>query len=121
MYEARADKKHDFLAEIKLKKTLQEIYPGMDLAILARDDSSLLPSVETKFGKCPVGAFGSYQFTHTEANFVPFIDISTVPREANISASELVQPRVQHLNMYYLIRWIVPRKLFSFPLWLMKQ
>ena len=93
LYEARADRKHDFLAEVKLKKTLQEINPGMGLAILAPDDSSLLPSVETKFGKCPVGAFGSYQLTHTEANFVPFIDISTVPREANILSSELVYPR----------------------------
>ena len=49
LYEARADEKHDFLAEMKLKKTLQEVNPGMGLAILAQDDSSLLPSVETKF------------------------------------------------------------------------
>lgn len=78
MYEAITDEKHNFLAKIKLKKTLQEINPGMGLAILAPDDSSLLPSVEIKFGKCPVGAFGCYHLTHTKANFVPFIDISTV-------------------------------------------
>ena len=78
LYEARADEKHIFLAKIKLKKPLQEINSGMGLAILAPDDSSLLPSVEIKFGKCPVGAFGCYQLTHNKANFVPFIDISTV-------------------------------------------
>ena len=59
LYQARADEKHDFLAKIKLKKTLQEINQGMGLAILTPDDSSSLPSVKTNFGKCPVGAFGS--------------------------------------------------------------
>ena len=38
LYEAKADEKHDF-SEIKLKKTLQEINPGMGLGILAPDDS----------------------------------------------------------------------------------
>ena len=46
LYEARANMKHDFAAEMNLKKTLQGISPGMGLAIMAQDESSLLPRVD---------------------------------------------------------------------------
>lgn len=65
----------------------------MGLAILAQDDSSLLPCVETRFGESPVGSVCSYQLTLTEANFETFVDISSVPREGNISETELAYPR----------------------------
>ena len=93
LYEARANVKHDFTAEMNLKKTMQEINSGMGLAIMANDDSSLLSCVETKFGKSPVGSFCSYQLTHTEANFMAFVDISSVQRESNISLTEFSYPR----------------------------
>ena len=92
LFEARADPQHSVTAEMNLKKALQKINPGMGLAIMAQDDSSV-HSVETTFGESPVGSFYSYQLTHTEANFLAFVDISSVPRETNRTETELTYPR----------------------------
>lgn len=59
----------------------------MGLAIMAQDDSCLLPHVETRFGESPVA------LVLTEANFETLVDISSVAREGNISETELAYPR----------------------------
>ena len=92
IYDARCISQHDFQAEMNLKKALEKINPQMCLSIIARDYSSLIKCVETKFGKRQIGSFCSYQLTHTKANFVATIDISSVPRN-DIGESELTYPR----------------------------
>ena len=92
IYDARCNPEHDFQAEMNLKKALEKINPQMGLSIMAREDSSLSKCVETKFGKSQIGSFCSYQLTHTEANFVATIDISSVPRN-DIGETELTYPR----------------------------
>lgn len=65
----------------------------MGLAIMAQDDSSLLPRVETRFGESLVALVCSYHLTLTEVNFQTFVDVSSVGREGNISETELAYPR----------------------------
>ena len=93
LYDARSNPKHDLQPEITLKKALQQINPQMGLAIMARDDASFNSYVETKFGESQIGLFCSYQLTHTEANFVATVDISSMPREDVRTETELTYPR----------------------------
>lgn len=55
-------------AGIKFKNALKQINPQMGLALMEKDDSSINNSVATN------------QLTHTEANFMATMDISTMPR-----------------------------------------
>ena len=57
------------------------------MAILAQDNSSLLPHVEAGFGE------SALELVLTEANFETLVDISSVAREGNISETELAYPR----------------------------
>ena len=92
IYDARCNPQHDFQAEMNLKKALEKINPQMCLSIIARDYSSLIKCVETKFGKRQIGSFCSYQLSLPEPNFVATVDISSVPRN-DIGESELTYPR----------------------------
>lgn len=65
----------------------------MGLALMERDGSSLNSCVETRFGESQVGSFCSYQLTHSEANFVATVDISSMPREDVSTDTELTYPR----------------------------
>ena len=92
LYEARSNPSHDVEAERKFKETLKDINPQMGLALMEKDDSSLNHSVETKFGECQIGSICSYQLSHTEANFVATVDISSMPRDVT-EETELTYPR----------------------------
>ena len=48
--------------------------------------------METKFGESQIGSICSYQLTHTEANFVATVDISSVPKDDS-GETELSYPR----------------------------
>ena len=78
---------------MKLKKALQQISPQMGLSLMAKEDLSQNNCVETKFGENQIGSFCSYQLTHTEANFVATVDISTIPRQEDSRETELIYPR----------------------------
>ena len=92
LYDARSNPVHDFQAEMNLKKALQNINPQMGLSVMAKDDSTVNSCVETKFGESQIGSLCSYQLTHTEANFVATVDISSIPRD-DIDEAELTYPR----------------------------
>ena len=94
MYDARTNPQHDVEAEMKFKKALKQINPQMGLALMERDDSSINNCVETKFGESQIKSFCSYQLTHTEANFVATVDISSMPREGVSVDNELTYPRL---------------------------
>ena len=93
LYDARTNPQHDVEAEMKFKKALKQLNPQMGLALMARDDSSINSCVETKFGESQTGSFCSYQLTHTEANFVATVDISSIPREDVSADTEHTYPR----------------------------
>lgn len=87
LYEARSNPSHDVEAERKFKETLKDINPQMGLALM-----------ETKFGErvwrepSQIGSICSYQLSHTEANFVATVDISSMPRDVT-KETELTYPR----------------------------
>ena len=92
LYDARSNPVHDVQAEMSLKNAHQNINPQMGLSVMAKDDSTVNSCVETKFGESQIGSFCSYQLTHTEANFVATVDISSVPRD-DMDEAELSYPR----------------------------
>ncbi|KAK3699227.1 hypothetical protein QZH41_011271 [Actinostola sp. cb2023] len=47
---------------------------------LVQVGSTPAPSVETQYGKCPVGSYGSYQLGYTESNFKVWENLETVQR-----------------------------------------
>ena len=51
--------------------------------------------MQIKFGQSQTGSFGSYQLTHTKANFSATIAIAidSIPRLNNSSPTELTYPR----------------------------
>lgn len=55
-------------AGMKFKNDVKQINPQMGLALMEKDDSSINNSVATN------------HLTHTEANFMATVDISTLPR-----------------------------------------
>ena len=90
--DARSNPVHDVQAEMNFKKALQNVNPQMGLSVMAKDDCTDNSCVETKFGESQSGSFCSYQLTHTEANFVATVDISSIPRE-DMDETELTYPR----------------------------
>ena len=90
--DARSNPAHDVQAEMNFKKALQNVNPQMGLSVMAKDDCTDNSCVETKFGESQSGSFCSYQLTHTEANFVATVDISSIPRE-DMDETELTYPR----------------------------
>ena len=92
LYEARSNPSHDVEAEKKFKETLKDINPQIGLALMGKDDSSLNRTLETKFGESQIGSFCSYQLSHTEANFVATVDISSMPRDVT-KETEFTYPR----------------------------
>ena len=81
LYEARMKVKHSINDEKNLKKELSRIDPNMGFAHMHLDeDEEPKSAVATKFGKCQVGSFLSYQVGFTESNFKATADIDSVPR-----------------------------------------
>ena len=64
----------------------------MGLSVMAKDNCTVNSCVETKFSESLSGSFCSYQLTHTEANFVATVDISSIPRD-DMDETELTYPR----------------------------
>lgn len=81
LYEAISNPSHDVEAERKFKETPKDINPQMALALM-----------KTKFGESQIGPICSYQLSHTEANFVATVDISSMPRDVT-KETELTYPR----------------------------
>jgi len=79
LYDARKVTTHNKTAEQKLKDDLKLIDSNMGLAQMASGDI-IQPTVDTKFGKCQIGSYLSYQVGFTESNFKAIADIECVPR-----------------------------------------
>ena len=77
LYEARNNAIVQETEEKKFKDTLRSINPNLGLAKIS---SNHVDSVDTKFGRSPVGSFSSYQLSITESNFDVSVNIDTVPR-----------------------------------------
>lgn len=67
LYESRKKCKSQVSAETHLKEELSKIIPKMGLCEVANSES--VNSVDTRFGKSPLGSYASYQLTFTESNF----------------------------------------------------
>ena len=69
-------------AKQKLKEQLIQIDPNMGLSQIATEQIDQMHNRlrETKFGKCQVGCFLSYQVSLTEAHFEATASIDCVPR-----------------------------------------
>lgn len=67
LYESRNKCKSQVSAETHLKEELSQIIPKMGLCEVANSES--VNSVDTRFGKSPLGSYASYQLTFTESNF----------------------------------------------------
>ena len=82
VYDARMKTTHNVAAEQKLKEQLKQIDPNIGLSHMASEqiDQSHTRLVETKFRKCQVGCFWSYQVSLTWAHFEATASIDCVPR-----------------------------------------
>jgi hypothetical protein len=104
LYEARMKVTHDNNAEHKLKEELKNINPNVGFAqMLCEKDAQETPNVETKFGKCKVGSYLSYQVTLTESNFKATADIDCVPRLLVVNEQQLNYLRFPLRNMEEMI------------------
>ncbi|XP_073237731.1 uncharacterized protein [Porites lutea] len=96
VYDARMKTTHNVAAEQKLKEQLKQIDPNMGLSQMASEqiDQTHTRLVETKFGKCQVGCFLSYQVSLTEAHFEATASIDCVPRLSQVTKNQaLTYPR----------------------------
>jgi len=69
--------------------------PNMSLSKMALD-SPQTEFVDTKYGKCPKGSFGSYQLALAESNFSANADLSAVPRRIQVLANCEEYPHFPH-------------------------
>ena len=78
---------HNVAAEQTLKEQLKQIDPNVGLSQMASEqiDQTHTRLVETKFGKCQVGCFLSYQVSLTEADFEATASIDCVPRLSQVT------------------------------------
>ena len=96
LYEARISAVcHEEKIE-QFKQDLSKIYANMGLSQMA-SDTRQHNMVDTKFGKCPIGSFGSYQLLFTESNFSAKADTSSVPRRIEALNCEQF-PRFPHIE-----------------------
>ena len=96
VYDARMKTTHNVAAEQKLKEQLKQIDPNMGLSQMASEQIDQMHTrlVETKFGKCQVGCFSSYQVSLTEAHFEATASIDCVPRLNQVTKNQaLTYPR----------------------------
>jgi len=95
LYEARVNLSYNEQNIQQFKKDLSLMNPNMGLSQMALD-APQTELLDTKYGKCPKGSFGSYQLAFTESNFSANADLSAVPRriEALVNCEEY--PRFPH-------------------------
>jgi hypothetical protein len=79
LYDASMVMTHNKNAEQKLKDELKKIDANMGLAQMASGES-IQQNVDTKFGKCQMGSYLSYQVGFAESDFKATADIECVPR-----------------------------------------
>lgn len=99
LYEARMKLKYDRTAEENMKRELSKINPNMGFSQMANDIEKT-SSIETKFGKCQVGSYLTYQVGFTESNFRASCNIDSIQRLVIPNdANELKYPRFPLRNL----------------------
>ena len=96
VYDARMKTTHNVAAEQKLKEQLKQIDPNMGLSQMAsqQTDQTSTEHIETKFGKCQIGCFLSYQVALTESHFDTSASIDCIPRLDQVTKNQaLIYPR----------------------------
>ena len=96
VYDARMKTTHNVAAEQKLKEQLKQIDPNMGLSQMAsqQTDQTSTEHIETKFGKCQIGCFLSYQVALTESHFDASASIDCIPRLDQVTKNQaLTYPR----------------------------
>lgn len=83
LYEARSSIALQNQREVTLQQRLKELNPNMALPLIMTPSTENTEYVDTKFGKCSKGSYGSYQLQFTEANFQVFCNIDSVTRTVN--------------------------------------
>jgi len=85
LYEARRNNSNFDESLKSFMASLNRIDPKLGLVQVG---STPAPSVETQYGKCPVGSYGSYQLGYTESNFKVWENLETVQRRDIDMAAE---------------------------------
>ncbi|KAL9967600.1 hypothetical protein ACROYT_G025862 [Oculina patagonica] len=92
VYDARMKTTHNLTSEQKLKVQLKQIDPNMGLSQMASEQTDQTSTVhkETKFGKCQVGSFLSYQVALTESHFKATASIEYIPRLDQVNRNQVL-------------------------------
>lgn len=106
LYDARMKTTHNEVKEEEFKRELKIINPNMGLSQMASEQAIATDHngyKETRFGKCQVGSFLSYQVALSESNFEATASVDCIPRVPLTSNRTLMYPRFPLRNIEEMV------------------
>ena len=106
LYDARMKTTHNEAKEKEFKRELNIINPNMGLSQMASGQG--VPTnhngyKETRFGKCQVGSFLSYQVALSESNFEAIASVDCISRIQLTSNQTILYPRFSLRNIEEMV------------------
>lgn len=106
LYDARMKTTHNEAEEEEFKRELKIINPNMGLSQMASEQGIVTTHngyKETRFGKCQVGSFLSYQVALSESNFEATASVDCISRVQLTSPQILLYPRFPLRNIEEMV------------------
>ena len=106
LYDARMKTTHNEAKEEEFKRKLKIMNPNNGLSQMASEQSVATNDngyKETRFGKCRVGSFLSYQVALTESNFEATASVNCIPSVQLTSNQTLLYPRFPLRNIEEMV------------------
>ena len=106
LYDARMKTTHNEAKEEEFKRKLKIMNPNNGLSQMASEQGVATNDngyKETRFGKCQVGSFLSYQVALTESNFEATASVNCIPRVQLTSNQTLLYPRFPLRNIEEMV------------------